>query len=359
MIMTRPIFASAVLVVIVFTVLASASGRTPSTSASTTAASGPVQDQFEPHPSQAAANVQVGFWRPSTFDSPYADQSGLVAAQVKAVYDKLRGISDVFREAPVLQSHVGFEVLLQHTAASPGMKDGATPRLPTSSVSVRLFTYIQMCATCPIQPEVESSGGIALHINDLDLFYDSWQQPFQRDEAGAMYLAPMEVGKLAGFLIYRGPGKHPKILLTNGNTRPIWVPVSQERYITSRITGLQNRLAKIKPPSDQTARRELAALEAELAGLSAADRAATAYVGFGNSERASGLGSASERGARAIVVTNTAYFDRTGPPTSFQMAVVETYPPDLLMQTPTAFTARMVVEVLKTADWKQIAGLIR
>lgn len=156
-----------------------------------------------------------------------------------------------------------------------------------------------------------------------------------------------------------GRGKGPKLLLTNDNTRPIWVPVSQERYIRSKITGWQKQIARTKPPYDQTGRRDVAALEAELAGLSAAARVAASYISNEHSSRPSGLGSANERGARAIVATNTAFFDRARPKTSFQMAAVETYPQELLMRTPNFYMGRVVVEAMKTVDWKQIAGLLQ
>ncbi len=294
------------------------------------------------------------------FSSPYGSSWGLDPAQIKIIYEKLTRMSQVFRETALLKANVGFEVKVFHTAGAGGpIKDGATLRMPRSTLSILLFRYIQRCSTCPIEPEAESSTQIYLAVNDLDGFYDSWQQPFARDAAAGMYLAPLGQGQLAGFPLYQAPGKGSKLLITSDNTRPVWVPVSQERYILGKISTVRNQIAKMKPPYDQNGRREIADLEAELAGMSAERRAAPAYIDSARSTRRSGLGSAHERGARAIVVTNTEFFDRTRPKTSFQMAEVETYPQDLLMRAPDFYMGRVVVDVMKTVDWKRIAALIQ
>jgi hypothetical protein len=316
--------------------------------------------QAGPPPSQAASNARVGFWRPSSFKDSSGFARALDAGQAKTVFDKLRQISDVFRETPVLKSAIGFEVQLKHSvdASVSVATAGAPSRLPTSVISVFLFDYIQPCATCPIKPVEESAAQIVLDINKLDAFFD--KQPYESDKEAGMYLAPLRRGDLAGFPVYEIAGKGSKVLLTNDNTRPIWVAVSQERYIKAQIAKWQSTISKMKPPYDQNGRRTIAALESELTGLPASDRAAPSYVGGSpRSARSSGLGSASDRGARALVVANPEFFDVTRPKTSLQMAALRTYRPEVLLREPAYYIGKRLREAITTVDWKKIAGLLQ
>jgi hypothetical protein len=274
------------------------------------------------------------------------------------VHDQLRQISDVFREVAVLKSPVGFEARVIQTAGSPrGI--GKTTRMPPSSMSIFLFDYIQACPTCPIEPVGESRCQVHLWINDVDLLYPTWQTPLEKDEEGSIYIVPCRVGEFAGFPMYDG-WNGPYVLITNDITRPLWVPVSRERHIRAKITNLQKLVQKLKPPSDQQARADMAALEAELAGMSPAERASQAYVGGSPATRAAWLSPANDRGAQALVATNPAFFDLTRPRTSFQMAILDTYPKNLLTPgRPDGFIYSKLLEAFKEVDWKRLVSLLQ
>jgi hypothetical protein len=258
------------------------------------------------------------------------------------------------------QSALVTEAQAKHaTGVSIGIPSKHAAMLPASGIEIFLFDYTQSCGTCPTKPVEESRAILRLGINAPDAFYDTWQRPFATDAEGPMYLAPVRVGEFAGFPVYAPPGYPPRVLLTNDNTRPIWVPASQERVIRGRLAELQREVARMKPPYDRQRRDTIAALEAELAGLSPADLAAPAYTAGGGSARPSGLARGTDRGARALVATNPAYFDLTRGKTSFQMAAVSTYPTDLLTRPSGGFAAQKLLAAMKATDWKKVAGLLQ
>lgn|GEM_PF-2368090 len=330
-------------------------GLAPANLAASDSAGG-ARSQVEHNPSSAAANARAGFWRPTVSGSPYGAACGLSPAQIRTVHDQLRHISDVFREVAVLKSPVGFEATVIQTAGSTrGI--GQTARMPPSSMSLFLFDYIQACATCPIEPVGESRCQAHLWINDVDLLYR--QIPSEKDEEGPIYVEPRRAGEFAGFPMYDA-GNGPYVLITNDITRPVWVPVSRERYIRAKITNLQKLVQKLTPPSDQQARADMAALEAELAGMSPTERASQAYVGGGVATRAAWLSPANDPGAQALVAPNPAFFDLTRPRTSFQMAILDTYPKNLLSPgRPDGFIYGKLLEAFKEVDLKRLIGLLQ
>ncbi|MBI4455423.1 MAG: hypothetical protein HY644_05935 [Acidobacteria bacterium] len=317
-----------------------------------------VQRQDERNSPQAAANARGGFWRPAGLDSPNGAASGLNPAQIKTIHDKLQQISDVFREVAVLKSPVGFEAKAFHTVGSdPGI--GKKNSMPASSVAIYLFDYDQTCPTCPIEPVVESRCHVHLWINNVHLLYHSWQTPFEKDNEGPIYVAPRRIGEFAGFPVYDA-GSGPYALLTNDITRPVWLPVSRERYIRAKIATWQNHLLKLKPPNDKQGRADIAELEAELDRMSPAERASPAYVGGKSASRSTWLSPADDQGAQALVATNPAFFDLTRPRTSFQMAILNTYPKNLLSPgRPNGFIWRKLLDAFKEVDWKRVAGLLQ
>ena len=314
-------------------------------------------------PAQDAAHARVGVWRPSSFANNSRAFGGLDPGLVKTIHDKLARISDVCRETPVLKAAIGFEILLKHGVGGPtglGKIDNAS-RPPVSGITVMLFNYTQSCETCPIKPNQDSEAQLRLDINALDAFYDDWKQPLETDGEGAMYLAPVRAGEFAGFPMYQAPGEGPVVMITNDNTRPLWLPASQERFIRARIAAQQKMLVGVKPPHDQLRKREIAALEAELSGLSEADRAAPAYFSYGGTgkRRPSRLCAPSDRGARGVVATSTAFFDRSRPRSSFQVAALRTIPADIPIKPPTYFIGKTAFEAAKAIDWKKIASLLQ
>lgn len=310
-------------------------------------------------PSQDVAHGHAGLWRASTFHTPDAANWKLSPAQVNTIHAKLKLISDVFRDVPALKPPVGVEILVNHGAGGNGItSDGGVLRMPPSGIDLRMFVYGQTCESCAVRPAEESSGDIGIEINSIDVLYENWRQPYATDDKGPMFVAPNRVGELAGFPIYEAPGRGRKVVLTNGNTRPLWVPVSQERYIRHLLAVAEKSIAdyRSRGKTNAYAERDARELEAELAGLSAAELSAPAALG-GRSTRKSGLTAAGPT-TRLLVSTNPDFFDRTLARTAFQIAVVYTRPPDL-RSIRTSFVGQKLQAVMDATDWQRIASLLQ
>ena len=308
-------------------------------------------------PAQDKAHAKPGFWRPTSFDRPYDPHSELSRAEFKVVNEKLRAVTEVLRESAALKSPVGFEVAVyQAVGISTESLDASSKLLPGSSLRIQLFRYIQTCETCPIEPQAESSSHIVIRFNNIYPLFPLWQKPYESDAEGPIYVGPFAKGDLAGFTIYQAPGRGPKFVLTNRVTKPVLVPVSEERYLRARIGRAQKGLDgyRSRGQTNDYLIRDIAALENELAGLSAAERAAPAQVA-GATSRPSGLSPAFDRKSQALLAPNPDFYDRTLPRTSLQIAVVETYPAELTFA---SFSVEKIQELLDTVDWKRIASLL-
>jgi hypothetical protein len=319
----------------------------------------------EPRPPRPVRpEEKIGFWRPSLFAAP--DPEPLTPAEVKRMYDRLKQISDVFRETPVLKALVGIEAYAIHSVN--GGLDRADARIspPRAGLTILIFQYWQMCPDCPIKPEGEAGHAIYLGFNPT---IGSLKHRYTHTDdvaVGTIYGQPRRLGDLAGFPIYESDGEG-MVLIIKDLTRQVWIPVSQEQWLRSRISDVRrsidgdqrmvDRVAAARSMEDDLAR--LRSFQAELAALSPAERSAPAYRGAETQKRPSGLTSSTDPRAEALVVINADFYDTTRPRTSVQMAVLTTsqgYGPSL-MRTPTAAGSNRVLDVLRTVDWKRILSL--
>ncbi len=300
-----------------------------------------------------------GHWEPASISSPYGKAWGLSATEIKTISGEMTAIADLITEScPVLRAPVGFQAkVYQAVGGTTGAPREARQQFPTSHLSLYLFKYLRECPTCEIEPEVEASGKIVIAFNEMDALFPLRQKPFAVDEAGPIYVGPAAQGRLAGFPVFQSPGKGPKFVLTNHASGPgerFWLPVSQERYIRAEIAAAQKvqQAAAGHGRTNSYQERRLSRLEEELNGLSAAERAADAYVG-GHSSRPSGLISPTDSKAQALVGPNPQFYDRRLPLTSLQIAVIETSP---AIPNTATFMGRTLKTILDSVDWQAVGA---
>jgi hypothetical protein len=306
--------------------------------------------------SQAEAHAKTGVWRPTTAGAPYGKESGFGPAEIKTVYDSLEKILDVLGETSVLKAPVGFEAHALYTAGS-----GRAPKnqLPGSKLSLLLFDYLRPCATCPIAPVGESGAMLHVWINTLDDL-SGCPNPPGKDAAGVFCAEPHRLGQFAGFPLYDCGNEGPCFVIAKDPTRPLWLPVSRERWIKARIAPIRDSLKTAKPPWDQSRRADIAELEAALAAMSPAERASQAIVAGRNPQHGTWLAQAGDPTGAPLVTANPAFFDLSRPITSFQLAVVSAYPMGLLgPRPPTDFMRTKLLDLIKEADWKRVAALLQ
>lgn len=137
-----------------------------------------------------------------------------------------------------------------------------------------------------------------------------------------------------------------------------------EEEVTAKLKAQEAGWASDSLKTVEFVRQELAALEAELASLSPAAKAAPAYVS--PRARGSGLAKPGTEGAQPVVAPNRDFFDPSRPKTSIQLLVVDfgvkveaqrdwvsTHPGEKNA----AFTLRLLGEI-RDVDWALLASFL-
>lgn len=152
------------------------------------------------------------------------------------ILEKLDRVASILKQAAVLNPPMGFEV---HPLRRIGEFTAyeKPPRGPiTSKLDMVLPPYQTNCEGCRFVLEVEP-GGFGVELNNIPSIYDA--KPFRTDERGPMYLAPRVVGEVAGF-----PEYHTDFIVVTKIKRPLWLPVSQERFIRNETREFTDILKK-------------------------------------------------------------------------------------------------------------------
>jgi hypothetical protein len=289
-----------------------------------------------------------GVWREPTFGTTYKGDLG--PGDVKALRAQLDRIAEIVRKAPPLAKLDSWDALLnQGYEGRPQEKGKPTGEPDQAGLQFRLFRYTQFCKTCPPKPEAESSIFIRVSFNSRKLLLPE-KDCVRRDAQGKICVLPATLRQVAGFPVYQGL----VMFIQRDPSRPLFLPVSQERYIRAAIAAEEKsvasyaRLGKTDPKTET----RLSDLQAELAGLTPAERAAPAYHNSGKRVRPSGLGSPGSRESRPLVTDNPELFDPALPRTAFQLAAITTHPLD----TKVSVLARALLEGV---DWGQVQAAMQ
>ena len=287
-----------------------------------------------------------GRWRP--WKAPNVNSlARLPAAERQAFAAALTRLAEPFRRVPPLNPPMGFEVAPHRTI---------TGGRPIRGVMwLAWYPYIRSCSTCPHSVYSDFLASFLVYVNDVEALFSIPPDKVAADEDGTLYRGPRRLADLAGFPRYEQDLRNTALVITR---RPgsILVPVSQARVIRARIREVAQEAARYERARDEwraATRERQRALEAELAALSPAERAAAAYCCYGSS-RPSGLSAPDDPQARRVVAVNPALFDRAAPPRAFQLLIVEGRPPrnpdDPLRS---AFDA-----VWATVDWRAFVAML-
>ena len=145
---------------------------------------------------------------------------------------KLSGIVDVFRALPALNPPRGAQVR-SSLMVSPPSAVSLEPAQPLpAKVVVGLRAYVRSRSSGEVW-QSRREAPIEVSVNSLPLGL-----PYAEDSLGPMYLEPPVVGQLAGSPIYDGG----TIVMTK-ITRPMFLPVTRERFLLSQIAAARQGLS--------------------------------------------------------------------------------------------------------------------
>lgn len=176
------------------------------------------------------ALYSAGQWLPWTDD--HLDQEGLDPALIDAQRKLLTELAGPFMRLKVLNPPPGVE-------ARPHRSMGEKPWMGEPMAGAKLMIQIFH----PTYKEAgEASAGVKVFVNNLlPLFYGIGGGGI-KDDSGAMFMEPVRVGELGGADVYWSERPRECMAVFKGNQKPLWLPVSQERYLRAQIKAVESQV---------------------------------------------------------------------------------------------------------------------
>ncbi len=171
-----------------------------------------------------------GRWLPWSSDTLY--QEGLDTVLIDAQRKQLTEMAEPFMRLDVLNPPPGVEARPHRVI---GARQSMGEPMAGAELMIQIFhpTYKQAGT---------ASASITLSANKLSpLFYGIGGGEI-KDEMGPMFLEPIHVGELGGAPVYWSGRPRDCIVVYKAHKRPLWKPVSQERYLLAQIQLMEHKI---------------------------------------------------------------------------------------------------------------------
>ncbi len=180
--------------------------------------------------SGSTAAYSQGRWLPWSPDT--LDQEGLDTALIDTQRKQLTDMAEPFMRLDVLNPPRGVEARPHRVI---GARQSMGEPMAGAELMIQIFhpTYKQAGT---------ASASIRLSVNILSpLFYGIGGGEI-KDDMGPMFLEPIHVGELGGAPVYWSGRPRDCIVVYKAHKRPLWKPVSQERYLLALIQLLEHKI---------------------------------------------------------------------------------------------------------------------
>jgi len=347
---------------------------------------------------------KVGIWKPFRMS---CDGSGheITTEQNRVYSNHLLKLSEAIHQSPIFNPPMGIDGVPTGcvNATMEFLDDYPDARrigpIP-GYLMIGTFSYAYYRGTTRVV-RADEGPHIFVDVNSMVRLYSS-TATIAQDERGKIFLEPKVARTVSGLPLYESD-----CLVITQITRPIFQPVSVERFLLARIRETQKELAdyqhrhqdlvgeahqrseqksyqwmlanrpadaeKIHQSSlladahnqelftklEQSKQAEIASYQSQLASLSPEQRSAQAYASlnyYANGK--SLLMNANQPGARPLVAFNPNFFDHSRPRTDFQSLVVgRLYDKGIRDQSYDPQYGRLV-EFRKTFDFRSLVPLL-
>ena len=258
----------------------------------------------------------------------------------------------VLRRVPSLASPVGFNAVISRaTGSAPPPFDAGMPFHAAALGKLTYFDVEQSASGKPVFTDHGGSFPIAIYANMAACEERSTIDDAKELDGGPPVIAGYRLtGEFRGHPVYNG-----ECVVISAGTEPVFTPVTMERYL--RLAVLKMRA---KQASNGQIGAQAAALEAQIAAMSPADRAKQASV---LNEGDLMPADASSDDALSLMQPNTALFAGRGAPERAHTVVVAI--PGLQPEIPTRRyemneqRQRDVVRIKAQLDWTALEGMVR
>ena len=179
---------------------------------------------------------EPGRWRPWTCGSLSKNELktyGLTQSDVNAFQVRLRQIAEVFRSSPAWSPPIGADPSLSGSLFMPWSPSlAAKKHLPIAgTIMMGSFEHYEIIRTEGDKEEHERYvGGETLHIMiDVNALPKGGGINMLSDKEGEFYEEPVRTADMFGFPTYGD------VLIIAKNGRPVWTPISRERFLKAFI----------------------------------------------------------------------------------------------------------------------------
>jgi hypothetical protein len=157
----------------------------------------------------------------------------LPAAQQQALIAKINKIREALRATPALADLRGYD---WETYAS--IKTGLDASAPVVGVVGYIaFAYFKNPKTGALERSIEGPP-LQIHLNDPEVLLPNGL--YSVDQDARYTLEPKQIGELDGFPVYDG-----HFVVMTKSHQPLFVPVTQEQYLTTRIDQARKELQQM------------------------------------------------------------------------------------------------------------------
>lgn len=193
-----------------------------------------------PSPGEQGATMRTlanepGTWRPWTCISLSQNEIksyGLTLADINAFKTRLQQIAEVFRSNPVWNKPMGVDPSLTGSLFMPSIPAAKKERLPIAgTIMMGCFDHYEVIRPMGNREQHERYvGGETSHIMiDVNMLPSGSGVNMLSDDEGKFYEEPVRTADMGGFPTY------DDLLIITKNGRPVWTPVSRERYLKAFI----------------------------------------------------------------------------------------------------------------------------
>jgi len=178
----------------------------------------------------SVASEPTGRWLPWSDD--HFDKEEMSPGVIRQEHDILTALAQPFMHLPILSSPPGVEVRAQR---SMGYHAYLKEPMPGAELFIQIFhpTY---------EEAGEASADVKAYMNNLSVVFPQDGAGGSKDDKGPIYLEPIQVGKLAGAPVYWLEKPRSCMVVFKAHDRPLWKPVSRERYLLLRIHELEKSM---------------------------------------------------------------------------------------------------------------------
>lgn len=180
-----------------------------------------------------------GAWRAMKTD--FTNYPPLTRQERREVLDQFTAVVNVLKDAATLKPPVGLELTPSISNIDVYSRFVVSESQPLPAMMwIRMNEYTTSCPTCPVAADRLWDGAFIVIANDLDALYGNWRSPAWKVEEDWYYVEPRLVAESRGVRHYDTGS------VVTARTEPLFVAVTQERFLRARIAEARRELTRVE-----------------------------------------------------------------------------------------------------------------